>query len=1051
MQNYWDHDYGRVVRFLKRLTLRLRLLNAIELLLLLASQAIVVLLGTLFADALKKTFPYLPFIYHIAAASSFILLLVVATWRLASCPPIARVAKATEERLPRLGDDVTNSLLLAREMETDSGTEPVSQRLIAAHLHRTAEELQVIDPSAVVSLRRPLRYLKLFVPLLAVFLIALALDPGLINRSFASITHPFSTLPPRVINISLNPGDSVLLRGAPLVIRAQVTGRIPETVWLTILPEAGESRRLTMAPEGDGSFAHRIGAIDSSFRYQAYTSDAVSATHTIRAVAAPDIQKIRLTLIPPEYTRLPRESREGGLIEALKGTLVSIEAETTKPVVEGRIVVDGSELTLQPKGTRLTGSMLVLNSGAYALKVTDELGFENREPTNYRIQLLADRYPEVEIVDPAGDMEIIGNEIVPIVYTAKDDFSITSVNLIFRLGETERTINLKRGMSGASLGPETFKWDLGSLALNPGDRVTYKLEAWDNDTVTGPKAGYSRSFLLSVRDEKQRIITEALEAEHISEAILNLLGDHLEEKKDRETLSQRLKELSQRIEKHVERMKNDPERFELEALKRNLDSLDKRVLREPGETVTQELERLALLADEISKRARMSELEAMARELRNRQRRLVDALRDLKGALNKEGLEKAMQELRKLQELLQQVMEALSKMTAQLPDEFVNSQELADLDFTDMAGDLDEIQKKLMEGDVAGALEAAQRLLQALTEMMAALQRAGAQSAAGSANRLQSEMSSQAGELDRILQEQKKVLESTEEVDRETQRAVEAEIEKRVSHLLPRFQEMLERLKEQPAFEERDIAEELQGLIEKRQIERFRELLEALVRDGGASPEAQKQLDELIAMTKGLVPQYSGMVSGDSKQRFPDLSAREDNLRERTSSLVERLEMLAQLFPGMDTEILNDLKEAATQMGDATGQLKGENAPGAIPPEQEAIRALSRSQEAMQQMAQQMMASRMQAGRWAYQLGYDPRAGWYYGPWAPLPTLPQPEVKRPPEKGYTGIERQEFEPPSKDSYKAPRVLREQVMDALKEDVPSQYKKDVERYFRGLAE
>jgi len=98
-----------------------------------------------------------------------------------------------------------------------------------------------------------------------------------------------------------------------------------------------------------------------------------------------------------------------------------------------------------------------------------------------------------------------------------------------------------------------------------------------------------------------------------------------------------------------------------------------------------------------------------------------------------------------------------------------------------------------------------------------------------------------------------------------------------------------------------------------------------------------------------------------------------------------------------------------------------------------------------------MMASRMQAGRWAYQLGYDPRAGWYYGPWAPLPTLPQPEVRRPPEKGYTGIDKEEFEPPSKDAYKAPRILREQVMDALKEGVPSQYKKDVERYFRGLAE
>ena len=137
-------------------------------------------------------------------------------------------------------------------------------------------------------------------------------------------------------------------------------------------------------------------------------------------------------------------------------------------------------------------------------------------------------------------------------------------------------------------------------------------------------------------------------------------------------------------------------------------------------------------------------------------------------------------------------------------------------------------------------------------------------------------------------------------------------------------------------------------------------------------------------------------------------------------------------------------------MGRASGRLRGEDAPGAIPPEQEAMRILTRSQQAMQQMAQQM-AARMQANRWGHPWGYDPRPGWYYGPWIPMPTLPQPEVRRPREPGYTGIDREEFDPPSKDAYKAPQILREKVMEALKGNIPSQYRRDVERYFRGLTE
>jgi hypothetical protein len=205
-------------------------------------------------------------------------------------------------------------------------------------------------------------------------------------------------------------------------------------------------------------------------------------------------------------------------------------------------------------------------------------------------------------------------------------------------------------------------------------------------------------------------------------------------------------------------------------------------------------------------------------------------------------------------------------------------------------------------------------------------------------------------------------------------------------------------------------------------------------------------------MIERLIPESREVLTPVDKERFPELSSRQGNLKERTGRLNEKLEMLAQLFPGMDTEILNDLKEAASSMGEASGKLVEESASGAIPPEQEAIRRLAKSQQGMQQMAQQM-AMRMQAARAGYQwgYGYDPRPGWYYGPWVPMPTLPQPEFNRPRERGRTGIDKEEFETPSKDAYKVPKILREKVLDALKEGVPPQYKNDVEKYFKGLTE
>ena len=386
------------------------------------------------------------------------------------------------------------------------------------------------------------------------------------------------------------------------------------------------------------------------------------------------------------------------------------------------------------------------------------------------------------------------------------------------------------------------------------------------------------------------------------------------------------------------------------------------------------MERLALLAEDIAKRSRMSEVEAMAREIKNRQRHLIDALKEFKGPLNKEAMEQITKELKKLEELLRSVMDALSKMATSLPDEFINSQELSGLEFQDLFKDLDEMYQKLMAGDVAAALEAAQRLMQQLSEMMAALGRAGTRAGTSPFDRLQSEMSRQSGELDKILAEQKEILGETEKINKAINGAREEEI--------------------------------------------------------GPRPDE--------------------VVREPDREKFPNLSDRQEYLKRRTKDFLEKLEMMAQLFPGMDTEILKDIEGASDSMGDAAGRLKQEDAPGAIPPEEEAIRKMSKSQEAMQQMAQQM-GMRMQAARWGYQLVYDPRPGWYYGPWAPLPTLPQPELYFPREKGYTGLDKEEFDPPSKDAYQVPKMFREKIMDSLKEEVPPEYKRDVQRYLRDLAE
>ena len=197
-------------------------------------------------------------------------------------------------------------------------------------------EVSSIRPGQVVSFKGALRHLRIFLPLLFAFSIVFALDPQILGRSLALILHPFSNLPVRETFISLDPKGSIVLRGTPLVIRAQTTGYLPDKLTLTIWPEGGEPKGFPMESEGDGRFSYRIASVESSFRYQANHGSTTLPFYTLQVVDPPEIGKMRLTLIPPDYTGLPAEVKEEGHIEALKGTVVNLEARATKAIKEGK-------------------------------------------------------------------------------------------------------------------------------------------------------------------------------------------------------------------------------------------------------------------------------------------------------------------------------------------------------------------------------------------------------------------------------------------------------------------------------------------------------------------------------------------------------------------------------------------------------------------------------------------------------------------------------------------------------------------------------------------
>jgi soluble cytochrome b562 len=438
------------------------------------------------------------------------------------------------------------------------------------------------------------------------------------------------------------------------------------------------------------------------------------------------------------------------------------------------------------------------------------------------------------------------------------------------------------------------------------------------------------------------------------------------------------------------------------------------------------------------------------------------------------NLDAIMKQIAELAKTLADLQQALSQLAQQMPDEFMNPEQMQSLGFQDMQRQLDEIRKRLQQGDIEGARQLARELFNQMAQMVAAMQNMQRSQMASGMGRMQGEMQRQSNELQEIAREQQEILVNTEAINSAGLTARDAALKSKLERFLERAVGELGKLTE--LFPDREGADDpslltnmddgtmnalLRNLIAKlsqRDFPGFNDgdgfLRKELAKKRTAAQEpraqrAEKSVNDIKTELQALLNEPQQALSETDKRQLRELAQRQDVLKERTEDLHEKLESLFQLFPQLDPKILQSIGEAGQSMGDAQGRLGQLDSRGAVPPERSALERLSQSQQQMQS-AMQQMAQRGQLGNMPMTRLF--RGGRFlpFGSLTPLPGMPQfPEFDI--EQGFTGLDTEKFRLPGKEDYKAPRNFREEILESLKQGVPPQMKEQIERYFKNLSE
>ena len=234
----------------------------------------------------------------------------------------------------------------------------------------------------------------------------------------------------------------------------------------------------------------------------------------------------------PDYTGLPAKIEEGsGHVEALAGSEVRIQMAANKPIARGQLVFDDNtqlpllvRLMVFYKRQRSSPSLAGIASRckmrwASPIRISSPIASMSsltrcRRSTSWR--------PNPTWRSKRGGSSSWSTRRATILV-------VRELALVYRAGPFgEKRVVIDRVDEAARRYQGRYFWDVTDLFGAAGESVTYYVEVWDNDTVSGPKRGVSATHVLRIksREEEHHRLDEM--QQQVAEKLVDLLADQLE-------------------------------------------------------------------------------------------------------------------------------------------------------------------------------------------------------------------------------------------------------------------------------------------------------------------------------------------------------------------------------------------------------------------------------------------------------------------------------------------------------------------------------------------
>ncbi len=576
-------------------------------------------------------------------------------------------------------------------------TDRTSTELLQAGIQQKIIELRPIPFTAAIDLKENLKYLRYaLVPLLVALLIAV-LAPRIFSTGTSRLIHYASAFEKEApFHFKLLNENLKVVQQQDFTLKVKIEGdQIPDEVFIT-----HHGSEFHLEKENNSTFSYTFKNAQENTSFQLNGSGFHSSEYELEVLPRPTLLNFDVVLKFPAYLNRKEEilHNTGDMIIP-QGTQVSWNFSTRN---SDFIALHFSDtlLNLSPIQKNLFSfTKKFLHPGGYTVNTGNSYvqGFDS---VHYAVNVVPDAYPLIELAEKQDSLH---PNLLYFSGNIRDDYGFTQLLYKWKRYSTDTS-----GKSTETSGETSLPVQKGQLSqtylhytdflqmkLQPGDKLEYFFEVWDNDGVNGAKSArtavkmYKAPSLQELQEQtdkkNQEIkedLTESIKKAKELQKDLNDLNRKVlekkqlgwEEKKKIEDLLNKQKQLEKKIEdikqdnlqNHEQQNNFQPPNESLLEKQKQLEQLFENIMTPEMKKLFDELQKLMDKMDKNKVQETLEKMKLTDKDLEKELDRTLEQFKQMEAEQKLEDLGKKLEDMAQKQEQLSKEAENKSADSKEL-------------------------------------------------------------------------------------------------------------------------------------------------------------------------------------------------------------------------------------------------------------------------------------------------------------------------------------------------------------------------------------------------